>query len=80
MTTITAEDLTHQPLRRTSRRTIVSFIAGAFLASAVAIGVNVAVDDHPSTAASTPTSVPAPSSASGSVHFDGACPVVHGAC
>ena len=45
MTTITAEPTTHQPVRRVTRRTITSFLAGAILAGGIAVGVTVATDD-----------------------------------
>jgi hypothetical protein len=44
MTTITAESTTHQPVRRLTRRTITSFVAGAVLAGGVAVGVTVVTD------------------------------------
>ena len=75
MTTITTQDISPQPARRLTRPSIVGFVAGLALASAAAVGVNVAAGDHhtasiPGSTLSVPAAAVDPGCA---VTFHGAC-------
>jgi hypothetical protein len=78
MTTITAEDLVQQPepqpRQRPALRSVASFLAGAALASAAAVGINAAVDD-PAPRTGTPAL-----SAQNHASHDAGCLVLRGPC
>lgn len=79
MTTITAEptvhqSTVHQPARRMTRRTIMSFLAGVILTGAVAVGFNVASGDSSS------NSTPGAPAAHVAPAPEPGCFVVRGAC
>jgi hypothetical protein len=61
MTSITTETITHRPSPRSTRRPILGFVAGLALASSVAVGVNLADSNGPSSSSKvSPPSVSVP--------------------
>jgi len=74
MTSTTAETLIRRPAGHPTRRSIVSFMAGLALASAVSVGLNVAANDSSSEPAKPVVSTPSVQS------HDVGCQVMHGPC